>query len=170
MCGEQGFELFGLRSPADLDDCLELIRTSFKTVADDFGITPQNAPTNPAFLNRDRFLEHLEKDVVLFGLRDSEGLAGCVAVEAAPDEAGLFYVERLAVLPNRRHHGCGKALMEHAIRYAEEQGGTAVSVALIDEHTVLKAWYENLGFGITGRKEFDHLPFNVCFMRRNLKS
>ena len=168
--GERRIVIAELREPAELDECLEVIRASFRTVADDFGITRENAPTNPAFLERGRFLAHLEKDVVLFGLRDEGGLAGCVAVEAASDEAGLFFVERLAVLPDRRHRGYGRALMDRAAAYARERGGVAVSVAIIDEHAVLKSWYQSLGFAVTGRREFDHLPFNVCFLRKEIAS
>ena len=60
--------------------------------------------------------------------------------------------------------------MDRAAAYAGERGGGAVSVAIIDEHAVLKAWYRSLGFAVTGRREFAHLPFNVCFLRREISS
>jgi len=34
-----------LTSPAKLDSSLSVIRASFQTVADQFGLTPQNCPT-----------------------------------------------------------------------------------------------------------------------------
>lgn len=154
-----------LTAPGELDSCLSLIRQSFLTVAEEFGITPENGPTNPAFLGRDRFLEHLDKDVVLFGLFENYTLAGCIAVEAAPAEEDVFYLERLAVLPDYRHRGYGRLLLDRAFSYARSRGGRAVSIAIIDEHIVLRKWYEDFGFTISGRKDFPHLPFNVCFMR-----
>ena len=150
-----------------LEDWLEVIRTSFRTVADDFGITPENTPTNPAFLEIDRFRDHLSGDVALFGLVAEGVSAGCVAVEAAPTGEGLYFIERLAVLPEFRHRGFGRRLMDRAFDYVRERGGTAVSIAVIDEHRLLKDWYRHYGFVETGRKEFAHLPFDVCFLRRD---
>ena len=32
----------------------------------------------------------------------------------------------------------------------------------------LKSWYRRRGFHETGKREFKHLPFVVCFMEKNL--
>jgi len=39
---------------------------------------------------------------------------------------------------------------------------------MINESTILKNWYKKLGFRETGTKNFEHLPFTVCFMDMNL--
>ena len=35
---------------ADLPACLEVIRKSFATVAEEFGLTPENCPTHTSFV------------------------------------------------------------------------------------------------------------------------
>ena len=146
-------EIRVLNFPEDSDECLDVIRRSFITVTEDFGITRENTPTNPAFLSKDRFLEHLENDVTLFGLFDEKQMAGCIAIEAAPNEKGVFYLERLAVLPEYRHWGYGKNLMDRAFDYAGDRNAATVSIAVIDEHEVLKSWYINYGFEISGHQK-----------------
>ena len=42
-----------------------------------------------------------------------------------------------------------------------------LSIGLMDEHTVLKNWYKELGFKGIGAQVFHHLPFTVCFMERS---
>ena len=162
-----GMTIQKLEDRDDLESWLDVIRTSFRTVADEFGITPENTPTNPAFLELGRFRDQLDGDVALFGLVADGTPAGCVAVEAAPAEEGVFYIERLAVRPEFRHRGFGRRLMDRAFEYVQERGGNAVSIAIIDEHRILKDWYRDYGFTETGRKEFAHLPFDVCFMHRD---
>jgi len=162
-------EIHILNFPEDSDECLDVIRHSFITITEDFGITRENTPTNPAFLSKDRFTEHLENDVILFGLFDEKQMAGCIAIEAAPNEEGVFYLERLAVLPEYRHRGYGKTLVDRAFEYAGERNGTTVSIAIIDEHELLKSWYMDYGFEISGRKNFSHLPFNVCFLKKSVE-
>lgn len=40
-------------TPDMFDECAEVIRDSFMTVANDFKLTKENAPTNPAFIEID---------------------------------------------------------------------------------------------------------------------
>ncbi len=42
--------------------------------------------------------------------------------------------------------------------------GKYISIGIMDENTGLKKWYLDYGFKEKGTKEFDHLPFTVCFM------
>jgi len=89
-----------------------------------------------------------------------------VAVEKADHH--LYYIEKLAVLPDCRHKGMGKMLVSHALDYIASKGGQKVSIGIIDEQTILKTWYRMLGFTETGTKKFPHLPFTVCFMEQNI--
>ena len=87
---------------------------------------------------------------------------GCVAVERANTE--VCYLERLAVLPDYRRRGFGKALVEHVLSEAKLLGAHCVSIGIIAEHTELKEWYKELGFVEGETKEFPHLPFRVTVM------
>jgi ribosomal protein S18 acetylase RimI-like enzyme len=148
----------------ELDKWAELLRSSFITVADAFGITRENAPTNPAFADTDSLSVMLDKGVSLFGAYCDDMRAGFVALEDAGN--GCWYMERLAVLPEYRHKGIGRMLMDFAFGTVKEKGGKKISIGIINENKVLKDWYTEYGFAETGTRVFKHLPFEVCFMEK----
>jgi len=154
--------------PDDLEPCLRIIRNSFLTVANDLGLTPDNCPANPAFMSAEK-LEQLPaffRELFLF-LEESIPV-GFVAIERSQTEADVFYIEKLSVLPEYRHKGYGKKLMEFARERVLKLGGKKISLGIVDENKVLKNWYGEFGYQETGKRKFDHLPFTVCFMNKEL--
>lgn len=74
-------------------------------------------------------------------------------------------LNNLAVLPEYRHLGIGKELVDYAITYAKNiLGANKIKIGIVEENTILKEWYEKIGFVHTGTKKFEHLPFTVGFM------
>jgi len=151
------------------DDALRIsartIRDSFKTVAAEFGLTKENCPTHPSFMNVRRLCELRDRGIKLFGCFLGKRQVGFVAIERADDD--LYYMERLAVLPEYRHRGCGTELVRFVLDYIREQGGQKLSIGTINEHWILKDWYRRLGFAEIRAEKFPHLPFTVCFMERD---
>ncbi len=158
-------EIREIISRQDLENSVEVIRESFKTVALEFGLNQDNCPTHPSLITLDKLME-LKGKAQLFGLFLKGWQAGFVAVEKADNM--VYYLDKLAVLPGRRHKGYGQELVEFVVMYVKEQGGQKVSLGMINESTVLKNWYKKLGFIEAGTKNFEHLPFTVCFMDRSL--
>jgi ribosomal protein S18 acetylase RimI-like enzyme len=155
-----------ITSDRQLEETVQVIRESFRTVAGDFGLTEENCPTNPAFMTLDRLNSLIEKGSVCYGLYADTGQIGAVALEKLNEAE--YAMERLAVLPEHRHRGSGEQLVEFACATARDAGAGRIVIGIIDENTVLKGWYLRLGFIETGTRRFDHLPFTVCFMRRDL--
>jgi diamine N-acetyltransferase len=151
-----------------LESSAEVIRAAFRTVAEEFGLTKENCPTHPSFITTEKLVEARSKGLKFYGYFEGDSQAGFVAVEKGSPE--LFYMERLAVLPGCRHKGYGFKLVRHVLGYAGGSGGKKLSIGIIDEHTVLKNWYKQIGFRETGTKKFPHLPFTVCFMEIDLDS
>ena len=150
----------------ELETSLNVIRNSFMTVAEEFDLTPDNAPNNAAFIKPGDLLKMRDRGITMFGLFESEAQIGFVAVERA--DGNVFYMERLAVLPGHRHRGYGKAMIEFVCEYVKHEGGSTVSIGIIDHHTALKNWYQACGFTVTGTKGFEHLPFTTCFLSRRV--
>lgn len=151
----------------ELPSLLECIRHSFATVAQELGLTEENAPTNPAFLSLERLGASLQEGLEFFVLSENTEIQGCVALQKGRVE-GIYYLERLAVLPEYRHRGYGRVLLDHCMDRVRERGGKAISIAIIDENTRLKKWYEDYGFSQGLVKKFGHLPFTVGFMEKKL--
>ena len=145
----------------------ETIRTSFQDVAERFGLTPENAPSDPSNCTADWIRKDMEHGVTYFAIENRNHVVGCVAVELANPE--VCYLERLAVLPDQRRHGFGKALAKHVLLEAKRLGVDYVSLGIIAEQTELKNWYEELGFVEGESREFPDLPFCVTFLSYGTK-
>jgi GNAT superfamily N-acetyltransferase len=152
----------------DLPRSLSVIRSSFNTVAAEMNLTPDNCPGHTAFTTMEKLLDLYGK-AACFGLYADGTQIGFVAAEKA-GSGETFYLDKLAVLSDKRHKGYGAQLVMCALDYAAGHGAKVVSLGMIDSHTVLKEWYKSLGFKETGTKKFEHLPFLVCFMDLDLSS
>ena len=158
-------EIREINKEHDLKNSVEVIRDSFKTVALEFGLNKRNCPTHPSLTTLAKLLE-LKKKARLLGLFLSSVQVGFVAIEKADD--ALYYMDKLAVLPEYRHKGYGRKLVEFVLDEVKKYKGEKVALGMIDESAVLKNWYRQLGFEEVGTKNFEHLPFTVCFMEKSL--
>jgi len=144
-------------------DLLKVIQQSFLTVADEFNITIQNAPTNPAFLAINKLEESVNQNVNYFIYIEEDKIVGCVGIQPGKND-DEYYIERLGVLPDYRHRGIGRKLLEYSIQEIKKRNCGKISIGIINENKELKEWYQTHGFQELGIKRFDHLPFTVCFM------
>lgn len=145
---------------------VNVIRASFATVAEQFRLTKETAPTNPAFIEMRHLQKMQEKGIAMFGVFCETVQIGFVAIER--NDSTSFYMERLAVLPEYRHQGYGRQIVEYVSGYVAGQGGKTVLIGVIGDHEILKSWYRELGFIEYNTKQFAHLPFPVCYMRKEL--
>ena len=150
----------------DVEILAGIVRRSYQTVADKFGLTKNNCPKHPSNCTEGWIESDFERGVTYFILESDGKNIGCAALEKA--NAELCYLERLAVLPENRNKGFGKKLVVHVFHEAKLLGCKRVSIGIIAKEHELKNWYSKMGFkeGIT--KSFEHLPFKVTFMECRL--
>lgn len=152
--------------PAKKEDAgriASIVGEANKDVAELFKITKENTPRHPSFCTEEWVLADFARGEEYFLFEEGGIAKGCVAFEQPDSETA--YLNRLSVLPNYRHNGIGASLVRYILDYARAKSIKTVSIGIIAEHKVLKSWYLGLGFieGIT--RKFDHLPFNVTYMR-----
>lgn len=152
----------------DLSAVVRVLNVSHGTVAADFGFTKDNNPSNNAFIDETTLRFQLSKGIDLYSMSVNNELIGCIAIEKSVKEIDTFYIEKVSIVPEHRNHGYGVKLMDFAISKIKESDGKIVSIALIDSHSKLKNWYLSQGFIETGTKDFERLPFRVCFMNKHL--
>ena len=157
-----------ITDPAEFPGIAKIIRASFKTVAEDFGLTRENAPSHPSFLKAGWLKEKKSDEVKYFGLFLGDRQIGFIMVEKESEKT--YWIEKLAVLPSYRHGGSGAKLVGFAIDYIREHGGKNVALGMMNEHTVLKNWYKKLGFRQISTRKYPHLPFSVTLMGRDSAS
>lgn len=150
----------------DLPECLGVIHRSFATVAQEFSLTPENCPKHTAFLPLSYLQTQKEWGWRMFLLLAGRKIIGYVSL--SEEGAGTFELHHLAVLPEYRHKGFGKRLLDHAVAAAKASGGRRLNIGILEESTVLKNWYVANGFTPVGRKKFDHLPFTTGFLERSV--
>ena len=153
--------------PSEFSVAAELIRESFATVAEDLSITEENCPKYVGYVTTaERLLTQHGWGWNIYGLYESERLVGYASV--SKDDSGAYEIHNLAVLPELRHKGYGKLLLDYCVERIFESGGRKIVISIVEENTVLKNWYTAYGFIHTGTKKYEHLPFTSGYMEKTL--
>jgi diamine N-acetyltransferase len=149
------------------DKVIELLHESFRTVASEFKITEENSKNNAAFVTIEELQNSIANGLKLYGMFIDRELIGCVGIRRK-EHGEIFEIEKLGVLPQKRHKGFGKELIEYASSLIKNLGGKTISIGIIDENTRLKNWYTEIGFREYEIKKIEYLPFTVCLMEMEL--
>ena len=149
-----------------LNICLEIIHSSFMTVAKEFGLTENNCPSHTAFITIDKLKKQFADGRPMFLFYQGDIPVGYFSLAKCSDEE--WVLNNLAVLPEYRHLGIGKTIVDYAVAMVKSCGGNKISIGIIEENTKLKDWYLKLGFAHISTRKFEHLPFTVGLMELNL--
>lgn len=145
-----------------------VIRKSYATVAQIYSLTLENCPKHPSNCSVEWVESDMERGVKYFVIESSDEIIGCIAFEKATRET--CYLERLAVIPEKRNQGAGLKLVHYFLREAESLEFEKIGIGIIAKQQDLKEWYQKIGFVETGRKSFHHLPFEVAFMEYRIQN
>lgn len=144
----------------------DLIARSFADVAGRFGLTRDNCPSHPSLATRDKVERGMALGTTfLLAFRGGDP-CGCVGLRQPVE--GVCTLEKLAVVPDWRRQGLGRRLVGEAFVLARQAGAGQVEIGIIAEQLDLRAWYESLGFRAVGTARFEHLPFEVLYLRARL--
>jgi len=100
----------------------------------------------------------IEKGGYIFTVLDDETVVGTCALFRAGEHE--FELARMAVDPGHQRRGIGKALAEHALERAREEGATRVFLLT---NTILRpalSLYRTLGFGVV--EQGQHPEYSRC--------
>ena len=153
---------------ADVRECVEVIRKSFATVADEFGFTAENAPRFTAFATtEERILWHLlGEHRPMYAYCEDGKIVGYYSLLLQDNNE--CELNNVCVLSEHRHKGIGEALLQHAFATAAGVGGRKINIGIVEENQVLKNWYDAHGFVHTGTQKFDFFPFTCGYMEKVL--
>lgn len=149
----------------EIEKCVDLIRKSFLTVAEEFGFTRENAPRFTAFATTAERLEYqYEEGRPMYGYFDEDGrILGYYSLHL--QENGECELNNLCVLPEYRHRRIGESLFCHAMNAAADRGCRKVRIGIVEENKTLRAWYERMGAKHVGTEKFDFFPFTCGYMQ-----
>lgn len=84
-------------------------------------------------------------------------------------ETGTFTFGQFGVDPTIRGQGIGRALHEHALRFAEENGGTAMALDTAAPAVHLIALYSKWGYREVGRHRWDVTNYESVVMKKEIE-
>lgn len=155
---------------SDFRALARLLNEAFGTVAEEFGLTRENSPSNNAFISGEQLKSQLTANREFYVYLEKDQPAGFIAIEKSMSKPGTFYLEKLAVAPEYRHSGVGRRLMDFGFERVKELGGARISIGLIDSNRRLKSWYARQGYTVCEIKQMGHLPFKVCMMQKEIEN
>ena len=152
----------------DLKECADVIRRSFRTVADQFGFTEENTPGFTAFsVTQEELLRQTEQEQrIMYGYREDGRIIGFYALSLHGEAECELH--NLCVLPEYRHKEIGRKMLEHAFFTARQNRCTKMHIGIVEENRTLRRWYEQFGFIHTGTEKFDFFPFTCGYMVKDL--
>jgi ribosomal protein S18 acetylase RimI-like enzyme len=153
---------------SDIPECVNVIRASFQTVADEFGFNAENAPRFTAFaMTEERLNWQLDNEHrKMFACCVNDKIIGYYSLLLQQNNE--CELNNLCVLPDYRHRGIGKKLLENAFEVAKSLNCVKMNIGIVEENTRLRKWYESFGFKHTGTKKFDFFPFTCGYLSVNL--
>ena len=152
----------------DIAQCVQVIRESFGTVAEQFGFTQENAPRFTAFATDEQRINwHLnEEHRPMYGYFKEDRLIGYYSLLIKDSQE--CELNNLCVLPTFRHLKIGEELLLDAFVKARELDCTKMTIGIVEENRVLRKWYEKYGFVHTGTEKYDFFPFTCGYMYKDL--
>lgn len=153
---------------SEISACVNLIKNSFFTVAQEYNITIENAPRYVAYATNVEKLEsqYFEGRPMFAYFNKNKEMIGYYSLYI--QENNECELNNLCVLPQYRNKGIGKELIEHAFQYAKSMGCKQMNIGIVEENTKLRRWYENYGAEHIGTKKFDFFPFTCGYMKKIL--
>jgi len=148
----------------------DILNKSFMTVALQFNFTKETVERFPAFIKSDIIDNQLKNGLKMYGYNENNKIVGCVGYSFCKDK--VYLIERLGTLPEYRHKGIGKKLMEFIEDKIRENGGKVAEIHVVDINEILIKWYKNMNYKqIRTDKLYDgerKLPFNSYVMNKEL--
>ena len=148
----------------NIKECVDVIKESFLTVANEFGFTIENAPRFTAFATTEQRLSwqlnHENRPMYAFVVDGN--IVGYYSL--ALQENKECELNNLCVLPQFRHQGIGKKLLLHSFNEAKSLGCSKMNIGIVEENRILKKWYESFGFKHIRTQKFDFFPFTCGYM------
>ena len=131
----------------EIPECVRVIRQSHRTVADQFGFTPENAPRYVAFATDERRLFwHMEYEHRLMFVDEEDGvIRGYYSLLLKPD--GECELGNLSVLPEYRHRGIGTLVVRECEQWAAEMG---FDRAVVESRDNKIDFYRQMGYVVSG--------------------
>ena len=148
----------------DIKECVDVIKESFITVANEFGFTQENAPRFTAFATTEQRLSWQlnNKKRPMYAFIVDRKIVGYYSLALQDNKE--CELNNLCVLPQFRHKGIGEKLLLHSFEAAKNLNCSRMNIGIVEENQLLKKWYESFGFKHIRTQKFDFFPFTCGYI------
>jgi ribosomal protein S18 acetylase RimI-like enzyme len=155
-------------SQDDIAQCVNVIRESFNTVANEFGFTEKNAPRFTAFATTIERLDWQLNDEhrPMYGYLENNKIVGYYSLLLLDNQE--CELNNLCVLSEYRHKKIGQKLLHNAFDNARKMNCKKMKIGIVEENKVLRKWYEGYGFVHYRTEKYDFFPFTCGYMIKEL--
>ena len=123
----------------EIDECISVIKKSFIDVAESFNITKENAPNYVLFsTDFEKLKTQFDSGRLMFAAFEDNQIVGYYSLNIFDKECEI---NNLCVIPDYRHKGIGKTLLNHAIIKARELEINKINISIVEENVKLKSCY-----------------------------
>lgn len=121
-------------SEKDIAECVNVIKESFTTVADEFGFTVKNAPGFTSFaMTEDKLNKQLlEEHRSMYALYENEMIVGYYSLLLQDNNE--CELNNLCVSPAYRHKGAGEELLMNSFEVAKKLGYAKMNIVIVEEN------------------------------------
>jgi ribosomal protein S18 acetylase RimI-like enzyme len=141
--------------PADVPALNELVNNAYRGETSKKGWTSEAHLLDGQRVNEDILNLYINdaETTILKCINDAQQIIGCVYLKK--EKTGL-YLGMLTVNPELQAKGLGKLLLQHAEKYALQEGITHILMTVLSTRHELINWYERRGYKLTGLKQPFH--------------
>ncbi|MCL1878865.1 MAG: GNAT family N-acetyltransferase [Defluviitaleaceae bacterium] len=140
----------------------EVIRKSFALLFEKFNLTADDCPEHAGNSMGELLAKRYEGGYFPFGYFKDGAMVGFVSLT---DKGGcVFEMNHLSVLPDYRHLGIGKAMLDFCKKKCAALGGSKIVIEVLNDNIILKKWYIENEFVCTGTTRTEDFPLLLCLM------
>lgn len=148
---------------SDILSCLNVFHCGYETIAIQFGLTEENCPDRGrANLPLSKLVSEFENGTLMYAYFLCDKIVGYLGFIV--NDTGICKLNDIIVLPEYRHKGYGKELLDFCKMKAHELGASKITLGMIDDNQKLKDWYIKNSFNGVGFKKYENAPFTVGYM------
>ncbi len=138
--------------PEDLSSVVTLLQQAYGTVARRLGLTEAEYPTYPAFQDARGLAACVKRErLKLYLFSDGEQVIACGGFCPARRDGSAAWLKRIAVLPEQRGKGHGKAVVTFLEEIMRGAGYAKSALLCLTANRELAGFYYHLGYRVTGR-------------------
>jgi len=146
----------------EVSACADIVDKSFAPIIEKFNIIAEECPGHVGAKVESLLAEKFREGYFPFGYFHEGKQVGFVSI--TNKGGGIFELNLISVLPEFRHFGFGKKMLDFCKNKVLELCGNKIEIEVLDVNELVKNWYLENSFVHTNKEKIKFLSFEMCCM------